>query len=193
MIELGYMAKRVVFRPDWLNVQHVRCIFAVANCISGDFCDYISFWRHNAFWFFDSPTLIRTIASEINIDLATTTLVYYRGHDTQFDAALGNWVRYDHDLDIRTSVTPPHGATFLGYDIVSYSMQNAPECSPLSCNGLANTVRVNENCLIDSLEYAIDQLENGAFKNSEPGPYRIIEVNAVSWTDIAELGKGHHR
>lgn len=184
MIELGYMAKRVVFRPDWLDVPHVRDIYAVANCVSGDFCDYMNLWRHNGFWFFDSPTLIRTIASEKNFDVANTSLLYYRGHGKQFDADLGKWTDCYRDPDIWTSVSPPHGDTFLGFDIVTYSMQNAQECSPLSCNGLAKQVRVNEHCLIDTLDYAIGQLENGAFTNSEPGPYRIIGVSAVRWSDV---------
>jgi hypothetical protein len=184
MIELGYMAKRVVFRPDWLDVPHVRDVYAVANCVSEDFCDYINFWRHNDFWFFDSPALIRSIANEHNIDLTNTMLVYYRGHDKQFDAELGEWTDYDRDPGIRTAVSPPQAETFFGYDIVTYSMQNAPECSPLSCNGLAKDVCVNEHCLIDTLNYAIDQLENGVFNNSEPGPYRIIGVSAVRWSEV---------
>lgn len=38
--------------------------------------------------------------------------------------------------------------------------------------------------LIDSLDYASDQLKNGVFNDSEPGPYRIIAVNAVRWADV---------
>ena len=79
MIELGYMAKRIALRPEWLNVRNVRDVYAVANCVSNDFCDYIGYWKHNGFWFFDSATLIRTIATENDIELADTVLVTVHG------------------------------------------------------------------------------------------------------------------
>lgn len=179
MIELGYMAKRIISRPDWLDVPGVRDVYAVSNCMSNDFCDYIDYWKHNGFWFFDSPALIRAVATENDIDLTETVLVYYRGYHMQYDADLKKWTPYQAEADFRTAVSPPTDATFLGYDIVTYSMQNMPECSPLSCNKLAADVRVNEHCLIDSLGDAIDRLNIGAFNNSEPGPYRIIAVHAV--------------
>ena len=184
MIELGYMAKRIIGSPDWLDAPHVRDVYAVANCVSNDFCGYIDFWKHNGFWFFDSPALIRDIANENEIALTDTALVYYRGHQTQFDADLSQWTDYDADADIQTMVSPPTSERFLGYDIVTYSMQNSPECSPLSCNNLAKDVCANQHCLIDSLDYAIQQLESGVFNNSESGPYRIIAVNVVEWSDV---------
>lgn len=184
MIELGYMAKQISPRPDWLGAPNVRSVYSVANCVSNDFCDYIHYWKHNGFWFFDSPGLIRSIGTENDIDLTDTILVFYRGHDTQFDADLDRWTRYGANGDFQTAVSPPLAAKFLGFDIVTYSMQNAPECSPLSCNNLAKELRVNEYCLLDSLDYAIEQLERGVFNTSEPGPYRIIAVNAVEWPDV---------
>lgn len=178
MYELGYMAKRIIKRPDWLDAPIVREIYSVANCGSENFCDYIHFWKHNGFWLFDSPELIRTISTD-NIDLTDTVLLYYRGHDTQYDADLKVWTEFNADENFQTAVSVPTTTRCLGYDIVTYSMQNAPECSPLSCNNLATTVEVNEFCLIDSLDSAIEQLENGGFNNSEPGPYRIMEVNII--------------
>jgi len=179
MIELGYMAKRIVIRPDWLEVAGVEDVFAVSNCISGDFCDYIPFWKHNGFWFYDSPNLIVDLARKNGLELGTATLVYYTGHDHQFDAEGNGWTPYQSDAAFTTDVSRPSSATLIGYDIVTYSMQNSPECSPLSCNHVATDVRVNEHCLIDSLDYAIEQLETGLFNNSEPGPHRIIGVHRV--------------
>ena len=37
MIELGYMAKLIVTCPEWLEVESVEDVFAVSNCISGDY------------------------------------------------------------------------------------------------------------------------------------------------------------
>ena len=179
MIELGYMAKRIVTRPDWLDVPNVRDIYAVSDCISDDFCDYINFWVHNGFWFFNSPNVIQSLCTANQIDLTDTRLVYYRGYELQFDADARSWVSFVGDDHFDTSVSAPSSANLLGYDIVTYSMQNMPECSPLSCNHLATEVRVNEHCLIDSLDYAKDRLQNGVFEDSEPGPFRIIAVNSV--------------
>jgi hypothetical protein len=187
MIELGYMAKHIILRPEWLDVPKVRDIYAVSNCNSHDFSDYINYWKHNGFWFFDSPMLIREIATENDIDLSDTSLLYYRGHAQQFDADRDAWTNYPADADIAdiaASVVPPSNESLLGYDIVTYSMQNSHECSPLSCNHMATDVRVNEHCLIESLDYAIDRLQNGIFNDSEPGPYRIIAVNAVKWPPV---------
>jgi hypothetical protein len=47
MIPVGYMAKRVHKRPDWLQAPHVVDIFSVSGCISEDFADYINYWKHN--------------------------------------------------------------------------------------------------------------------------------------------------
>ena len=106
------------------------------------------------------------------------------GHTKQFDADLDSWTDYNPDVAFPTNVATPSDRTVIGFDIVTYSMQNSPECSPLSCNHLATDVRVNKHCLIESLDYAIDRLEQGVFNDSEPGPYRIIEVNATRWPTV---------
>ena len=181
MIELGYMAKRVALCPEWLDVSNVRDIYAVCNCISEDFCDYVEYWKHNGYWFFDSATTILEIAAVERIDLVDASLLYYRGFEQQYDANRRAWTDYPANPDVVTNIVLPTNESILGFDIVSYSMQNSPEHSPLSCNHLAADVTVNEHCLIESLDYAIDCLENGVFDNSEPGPYRIIAVSSIEW------------
>ena len=59
-------------------------------------------------------------------------------------------------------------------------MSNAPECSGLSCNSIAQHVEVNEHGLFASLEKAKAALERGFFDRSEPGPFRIF---AIYWVD----------
>jgi hypothetical protein len=53
MIPAGYMAKRVYKRPDWLKAPHVAEIYSVSGRISEDFADYINYWKHNGYWYFD--------------------------------------------------------------------------------------------------------------------------------------------
>jgi hypothetical protein len=59
---------------------------------------------------------------------------------------------------------------------VSFNAQTSPECSPLSCNNLAESVGVNDHCLLENLEQARKLLENGAFNDTEPGPFRVFAV-----------------
>jgi hypothetical protein len=45
----------VINKPEWLNASNVTDIYSVASCCSEDFTDYINYWRHNEYSFFDSP------------------------------------------------------------------------------------------------------------------------------------------
>ena len=45
MTPLGYIAKRIAQRPDWLAVSHVQEIFSIANCVSKEFADYVHYWK----------------------------------------------------------------------------------------------------------------------------------------------------
>ena len=94
MIDLGYMAKRIMIRPDWLEVPSVRDIYSVCNCMSEDFCDYVLHWKHNGFWFFDSPELIRAVAAESDVCHSDTALLFFQGYDLQFDADRNAWTDY---------------------------------------------------------------------------------------------------
>ena len=179
MIALGYMAKRIVERPDWLDVPTVRDVYAVSNCISPDFADYTTFWSYNGFWFFDKPSQITRLCAQHGIPLDDLTFVCYEAHPQQFNTNDHTWHDFGPDPEIKTDVSPPISPQLLGFDIVTYSMQNSPECSPLSCNHVAKDVRVNAHCLFDSLDYAIQCLETGVFDNAEPGPMRIVAVHSL--------------
>src|SRR5882757_3953962 len=85
MIPVGYMAKRVSKKPDWLQAPHIIDIYSISNCQSEDFADYISYWRHNGYWFFDSPEIIKNIATEHSIPLQGTSLFYYEVYEMEFD------------------------------------------------------------------------------------------------------------
>ncbi len=78
-------------------------------------------------------------------------------------------------------VEQPAAAEPEGYDVVSFSAGTSPECSPLSCNGLAKEIPTNRHCLLDSFEEAKGLLEQGKFVKCEPGPYRIFAVHSVEW------------
>jgi hypothetical protein len=179
MVPAGYIAKRVVTRPDWLGASSVSSIYSVCGCVSHDFTDYIGFWKHNGYWLFDSPDIITDIARENNIDLTETMLFFYEVYELQFNS--GEWTSFESEPSFCTNVSLPEAKVLEGYDVVTFYVQTSPEHSPLSCNSLAAEVETNTRCLLQSFEQARTLLENGTFNDSEPGPYRIFAVYSLAW------------
>jgi len=182
MIPAGYMLKRVEKRPDWLKQPAVEDIFSVSNCTCEDFCqNWIDEWKHNGYWFFDSPEIIYDIAKKHNVNTDEMTLFYYEAHEILYDAKTRQWESCTKELDYSENVKLPSRKTLQGYDVVTYSRVSSDVgCSPLSCNHLAEKIPTNSHCLLDDLETAKTLLETGAFENSEPGPYRVIAVYTVN-------------
>jgi hypothetical protein len=79
VIPVGYMAKRVHKRPDWINAPHIADIYSVSGCVSEDFTDYIRYWKHNGYWLFNSPEVVQNIARENSIVLGWHGPVLLRG------------------------------------------------------------------------------------------------------------------
>lgn len=148
--------------------------------MSDDFADYINYWRHNGFWLFNRPSDMDEIIAREEIDRSGLTLFYYEVHEQAFDSDAAAWIDVLPDESFVTSVEPPLQARLDGYDVVCFTQANAPEHSPLSCNGLADELPVNRHCLFDTLEAAKSALSDGALKNCEPGPYRILAVYTVT-------------
>ena len=178
MRPIGYMYKRVE-TPEGFDLPGISDVYSLGACVNDDFADYIDFWKHNGYFLFDSPEIMRALADENAISLAGARLFYYEAHDLQFDGQTGEWVPYGpfHD-DV--DVLPPARATLEGFDITSFWAGAGPECSPLSCNYLARSIHTNAHCLLTTFEAALDVLESGAFENAKPGPYRIVAVYSVA-------------
>jgi hypothetical protein len=65
----------------------------------------------------------------------------------------------------------------LGYDAVCSQPSYMDFCcSPLSCNGLAEQIRVNRYCLIDDLDEALRVAQRFDREQPEPGPYYLVQV-----------------
>jgi hypothetical protein len=180
MIPAGYMYKRVVAAPDWLQTEPDTDVYSVSGCISAHFTDYTPFWRHNGFWLFDSPEVMESVAAEAGVNASALTLLYYELFEQAYEEENRRWVPVVPDPALPTSVRPPDTKRLLGYDVVTFSCGTSPECSPLSCNGLAGPASANRYCLLDTLEEAQRRLESGLFNNSEPGPFRILAVHTVA-------------
>ncbi|MBL8229725.1 MAG: hypothetical protein JNL98_14645 [Bryobacterales bacterium] len=182
MIPAGYMAKHVAALPEVQRPEGVIDVYSVSGCISTNFADYISFRKHNGYFLFDSPRIIRSLASKLRRDLRGARLFYYEIHDEQL-ANNGEWEALPEEWlwEFDTNVIPPTNAVLEGFDVVTCSQGTAPECSPLSCNGLAPECGANAHGLLDTFERARQLLNQGAFLNSEPGPYRIFAVYSLAW------------
>lgn len=180
MIPIGYMAKHVMKKRDWVENDLVEDIYSVSSCMSEDFTDYINFWKHNGYWFFDSPEIISALAKEHNINLAGTKLFYYEVYEYQYDEIRSTWEPFEPEPSMVTDVQIPKEKTLEGCDVVSFYISPAPGCSYLSCNNMAAKIKVNRHCLIPSFEEAKSLLSQGAFDNCEPGPSRIFVVYSVS-------------
>ena len=154
-------------------------VLSLSSHVNDNFTDYIDFWRHNRWWLFDRPEIMLEIAHEQKIDTTGLTLFYYEAFDHEYDADEGIWRQIEPDDGCATQVEVPKVKSLRGYDVVTYEMRNAPECSPLSCNCMAQELPVNRFCLFEDFTTAHEAVATGKFENSEPGPYRIFAVYAV--------------
>lgn len=179
MIPIGYMAKKIALKPHWLKNNQVEDIYSVSDCISHDFDDYINYWQHNGYWLFNSPEIIQKLAEENNIQLDGLQFFYYKAYEYQYYHDSSEWKTYEPEHAFETNIKVPRHKTLEGYDIVSFSLQNKPECSYLSCNYMAQTIQVNQHCLLKTLEYAKNLLNDKVFDDCELGPSRILAVYSI--------------
>ena len=124
MVPAGYMAKRVVARPDWLPAERVSSIYSVSGCVSETFADYINFWKHNGYWLFNSPEVIievedagpglepADIASTFERGALHAKYREVRSVGTGLGLSIAHRLatRMGAQLDVRS--TPPRGAIF---------------------------------------------------------------------------------
>ena len=185
MIPLGYLAKHVAKRPAWLRAPDIEDVYSVSGCVSKPFADYVGYWKHNGYWLFDSPAIVRELARDHSVDLVGAQLFFYAAYDRAFDGA--RWAIYHPEPSLRTEVVVPVESVLEGYDVVTYSSGTGAECSPLSCNGLAAEIETNRHCLLPTLERAQRLLEEGRFSRSEPGPYRVLAVYSTAWPGAGDL------
>jgi hypothetical protein len=104
MTPTGYMAKRLYQKPDYLRAEQVRDIYSVSGCISSDFADYIPRWKHNGYWLFDSPEIIREVAIAESATLEGTLLFFTRSMNSNSTGRTGS--HSHHDRSQQTSLSP---------------------------------------------------------------------------------------
>lgn len=175
MIHGGFFPKRIEPTPEHMQASGVREICSVSQCISPGPEDWIEAWLHNDWGWFNRIEDARAVTPRG--DESMYRLFAYRVHPTVFtrDGRV--------PLVVPSSVHPEaidDGFRSLGFDSVSKSMESVLglECSPLSCNGMAPEMSVNEFCLFRTLAEAVAGAERFAAEQPEPGSYYVVEVLA---------------
>jgi hypothetical protein len=182
MIPMGYMAKRTEGSAGWTKPPQVFDVYSVSACVNDDFADYVDYWKHNCWWFFDTPEMIQSTARENSIDLQGTKLFYYEAHELEL--ADGVWRRFSPDRRWGEShVASPLKKQLEGFDVITVWVENSaePDTSPLASSYLANELNTNSHCLFDSFDEAYTALNTGKFDGCEPGALRIFAVYSVDW------------
>ena len=131
---IGYFPKRTMKRPDWLKASGVEEVCSVSTCVSNAPDGWIDQWRHNEMWAFDTPELALSVVPEAA--RGEFELYAYQMFPVQFDEG------QQHPFEIPPLRVAPLLPSFvrLGFDVVSRSCGSSFECSPLSCNHMAEHV-----------------------------------------------------
>jgi len=173
MIDAGFFMKRIEQAPEGMRLPGVREICSVSNCISSAPGNWIELWLHNDWgWFNRVADALSVVRAE---HLKDFRLFAYRVHPNKFTA--DGQVSIVLPEDVRPEAI---GQEFrrLGFDTVNKTMDSVLgfECSPLSCNAMAEEIPVNEYCLFATLDEAIAAAGRFALEQPEPGDYYVIEV-----------------
>lgn len=173
---LGFLPKHIIAKPDWLASSGVREICSVSNCISSTPQDWIVRLIPNGAGFYNTFEMAQSIIDANEKD--NYEIFAYRMAPFQFDE--NGQVEFDPKQEFRDLGVEPDLSAWnrIGFDLVGYGSSSFFECSPLSCNSCAEDHQVNEYCLIDELDYAIEVGKEFGDPAShvEPAAYYLVEV-----------------
>lgn len=134
MIPVGYMYKFVAALPSTVAAKNVVDLYSVGACGGSSSRyfddDYINYWKHNGYWFFNSPDVMEEIARENRIDLSTMTLFYYEVYEYEFDQSEAGHIQqahFDCNQSFPTEVVIPNEKMLVGYDVTEFVCRNSPE------------------------------------------------------------------
>ncbi len=169
-IFVGFFPKVTQPRPETIKVASITEICSVSEHISQGPDDWINQWKHNYLGFFDSEQTALSLISDVpeQYDLYAYEMYPFYVLDGLTSSV---------EIDPPTGTVPP-GYEFLGYDIVTKSMSDFFECSPLSCNNAAENFPTNSFCLLETEAAAYEALLAMSKPGSrvEPGPYYLFKV-----------------
>lgn len=166
---VGYFPKSTKVPAGWSASDLVKEICSISDCVNSSPPGWIDHWLHNEWGFFNTEMDAKLVVPPGS---AEYSVFAYRMLPVRF--VHGRAER----LKIGELVVEPIAANFvsLGFDVVNKVYSAFFECSPLSCNFLANEVAVNDFCLIDDFERAVSLADRFSREEPEPGPYYVLEV-----------------
>jgi len=193
-IFVGYFPKITAHRNDlktdkgeiWLKNEIVEEISSVSNCISKGPEGWIDKWKHNDLGFYDTE---ESALSVIPGNHEKYDLYAYKLYPVEFIE--GKTVNYKVESGAIESLD---SYKFIGYDVVNRSGADFFECSALSCSNGCEVFPVNQFCLIQDFEDAVQcckkisediagaetvKRPDGTLEYHgkwEPGPYYLIDV-----------------
>jgi hypothetical protein len=184
-IFLGYCAKQIwVPTEEWCSTwgAPIPEIASVSDCLSNRAPNWVDRWDFNRSTFWNDENL--ALAAVPAEGLPHFRLFCYRLLPTLFGAS-GEPKSVSID-DLFTEGLPglPNEPDLSEYRTLGYDIVEAPltlsvlgfGCSPLSCNGMAGEIAVNQYCLVEDLDNAFAIAKRFGARGVEPGPYAIIEV-----------------
>lgn len=144
-------------------------VCSVSHCLNPAPENWVEHWRHNDLGLFNTPSdawsIVPAQANGFRLFAYRLLPIRYLGEQAEpFEIAQQN-------------VEPLQSAfVSLGFDVVNKIFSAFFECSPLSCNGMADEVAVNRFCLLETLADAILFAQRCAREEPEPGPFYVLEV-----------------
>jgi hypothetical protein len=145
-------------------------IASVSDCIAEGPVDWIESWAFNELGFFDELEVAESLVPES--ERSQFDIYGYELLDQRFvGGVIEAW-------PVPLLACTPAGSNFepLGFDVVSKSITDFFEHSPLSCSGAAQTFRANAQCLFDVLDDAVAAAKVFSKEEPEPGPYYVARV-----------------
>jgi hypothetical protein len=164
----GYFPKTTAIPDGYKLPDNIREICTVSTCINAPE-DWINKWLHNELGFYNSVSDARAIlpsGSEGFVVFAYRILPVRFGEDSL------------ERFDLPPLSIEPVDQSFIsiGFDAISKSSSSFFECSPLSCNYMAQKIPVNRYCLVDTFAEGVSLAKRFAHEKVEPGPYYVFEV-----------------
>ena len=172
-VPIGYFPKDTTVPVGWADSDRVNEICSVSDCISSGPKDCIERWIHNDYGYYNSELDAVSVCGESEImfrvlEFRMMSTVFTSGESAPFAIPEVPIVPFSPKFksigfDVANGSPGRNIIPFLG-------------CSPLSCNGMAREIPVNEFCLLDSLELAIALAKRFSIGEAEPGPYFVVEI-----------------
>jgi hypothetical protein len=92
MIPIGYMAKASCVVPEGLDIPHLVDVFSVSDCVNTNFYEKELPGEMNGYGLYDSPEIVRAVASSHSVDLTSAVLFCYEADELEYDD--GSWSPY---------------------------------------------------------------------------------------------------